>query len=188
MTWTQLHHFWTWHLMAVSVQLHVHATLFRGKETPVSIGWNAVRVPQSVWEMWRREKSLSPAGNRTPAVQRVSIPTELSRLLFRMRSLLLSVILAKGQVTKLAMNFQKQVRSYFFNYRPKGYTALTDMESWTWMVKRSRRTWLYKSAPGHTSILNLATRHYITSSQLKTDQLSHNLIIITRYLCTLWCK
>jgi hypothetical protein len=36
--------------------------------------------PRAGWTLWRREKSLVPEGNRTQAVQRVAIPTELSRL------------------------------------------------------------------------------------------------------------
>jgi hypothetical protein len=37
-------------------------------------------APEPVWTLWRREKSLDPAGNRTPAVQPVIISTELSRI------------------------------------------------------------------------------------------------------------
>jgi hypothetical protein len=31
--------------------------------------------------VWSREKYFAPAGNRTPAVEPVAIPTELSRLI-----------------------------------------------------------------------------------------------------------
>jgi hypothetical protein len=37
-------------------------------------------APEPVWMLWRREKSLDCAGNRTPVVQPVSIPTELSQI------------------------------------------------------------------------------------------------------------
>jgi hypothetical protein len=42
------------------------------KELPVPIGLEAVWAPETVWELWRREKSLAPGGNLTMAVQPVA--------------------------------------------------------------------------------------------------------------------
>jgi hypothetical protein len=56
----------------VSGQLHAVAALSPRERAPGTywiIGW-----------VGPREKSLAPAGNRTPAVHPVAIPTELSRL------------------------------------------------------------------------------------------------------------
>jgi hypothetical protein len=39
-----------------------------------------VWAPETVWTLWNREKSFSPPGNRTPAVQSTAIPSEISRL------------------------------------------------------------------------------------------------------------
>jgi hypothetical protein len=41
-------------------------------------GWVGPYTP--VWTLWRREKSLSPFGNRNPAAQPVTIPAELCRI------------------------------------------------------------------------------------------------------------
>jgi hypothetical protein len=52
-------------------QLHTWVTLIPGKEAAVPIGevwWS----PEPVWTLWRKEKSLALAGNKTPAVQPVA--------------------------------------------------------------------------------------------------------------------
>jgi hypothetical protein len=50
-----------------------------GKELPNTVGQEAGWVPDQVWTLWSKEKSLGPAGKQTPAVQpvTVSILTEL---------------------------------------------------------------------------------------------------------------
>jgi hypothetical protein len=58
--------------MEVSGQLHTPAALLLGKEHPVPIGYEAGCAPEPVWTLWSREKSLAPAGNRTPAFQPVA--------------------------------------------------------------------------------------------------------------------
>jgi hypothetical protein len=45
--------------MEVSGQFHARAAL-----PPVPIGQDAGWAPEPVWTLWRREKSLAPAGNR----------------------------------------------------------------------------------------------------------------------------
>jgi hypothetical protein len=35
-----------------------------GNETPAHIGQEAGWAPEPVWKLWKREKSLAPAGNR----------------------------------------------------------------------------------------------------------------------------
>jgi hypothetical protein len=59
--------------MEVNGQYHVSAAKIPGIEPPVPIG-------EPVCTLWRREKSLAAIGNRTPAVQPIAIPTELSRI------------------------------------------------------------------------------------------------------------
>jgi hypothetical protein len=51
----------------------------RGKSPryPLGLSWGL----EPIWTLWSRDKYLAPAGNRTPTVQPVAIPTELSRLL-----------------------------------------------------------------------------------------------------------
>jgi hypothetical protein len=63
--------------MDVSGQFHAPAALLprNGLLYALDKGWLGTRAGLA---LWRREKSLIPAGNRTPAV-----PTELSQLLFR---------------------------------------------------------------------------------------------------------
>jgi hypothetical protein len=53
----------------------------------VPIGWEAGWDPEPVWTLWRKEKSLPPAGNQTPAVQLVAIPTKLNRFQFNLTTL-----------------------------------------------------------------------------------------------------
>jgi hypothetical protein len=65
--------------MEVSCQIHAPAALLPGKKPPLLILWKA-GLPQSASERYGEEKNLAPAGKRTPALQPVAIPTELSRL------------------------------------------------------------------------------------------------------------
>jgi hypothetical protein len=51
----------------VSDQLQATAALPPMKEPRVPIVLEAVWVPQLVWTLWSREKSLAPAGSQTPA-------------------------------------------------------------------------------------------------------------------------
>jgi hypothetical protein len=46
----------------------------------VPIGQEAGWAPEPVWTLWRGEKCLASAENRTPAIQPVAMPTELSPL------------------------------------------------------------------------------------------------------------
>jgi hypothetical protein len=57
--------------MEESGQLHNPAALPSRKEPPVSIGEEAGCAPESVWTLWRREKSFT-TGNRTRTVQPVA--------------------------------------------------------------------------------------------------------------------
>jgi hypothetical protein len=58
--------------MEVSNQIHAPATLAPGKEPSVPIGkWDGW-TPGPVLTLWRREKSLRPAGNGTQPVQLVA--------------------------------------------------------------------------------------------------------------------
>jgi hypothetical protein len=75
--------------MEVSGQLHAPATLLSWKEPVVSIVQEAGWGLESVWTLWRKERSLGPTGNRTPAVP-VAIPIELSRLVAFMYKMVLS--------------------------------------------------------------------------------------------------
>jgi hypothetical protein len=50
-----------------------------GRFTPKGRATGAVWAPEPVWTLWSREKCLTFTGNRTPAVQLVAVPTELSR-------------------------------------------------------------------------------------------------------------
>jgi hypothetical protein len=61
--------------MEMSGQLDAPAALLRGKRAPRTnwIGWVG---PRSGLDYMEYRKSLGPAGNRTPAVQPVAIPTE----------------------------------------------------------------------------------------------------------------
>jgi hypothetical protein len=69
--------------MEVSGQLYVPAALPPKKEHLLSIGQEAGWAPEPVWTLWRRDKSLAPAGNRTPAVlpKHIAIPIKLFLLL-----------------------------------------------------------------------------------------------------------
>jgi hypothetical protein len=63
--------------MGVSSQFHAPIALSRGKQLPVPIG-EAGWAPEPVWTLWRKEKSLTPLGNQTVAVQPAAIPNSLS--------------------------------------------------------------------------------------------------------------
>jgi hypothetical protein len=65
-----------------SGQIHILAALHPNKELPVPTKFEDGWAPELVWALWRKEKSLALAGNRTPAVQ-PAIPTELSWLLVK---------------------------------------------------------------------------------------------------------
>jgi hypothetical protein len=58
--------------MEMICQLHAPAALLSGKEHTVPIVWEAGWVPELVWTLWSREKSLALVGNRNPAVQPVA--------------------------------------------------------------------------------------------------------------------
>jgi hypothetical protein len=58
--------------MEASGQLHAPAALPSGKEPPVPMEQEAGWAPEPAWTLWSKEKCLSPAGNRTPAVQPVA--------------------------------------------------------------------------------------------------------------------
>jgi hypothetical protein len=55
--------------MKVSGQLPALVTLSLGIYPTVSIGRGADWTPEPVWTLWRTEKSLALAGDRTPIVQ-----------------------------------------------------------------------------------------------------------------------
>jgi hypothetical protein len=55
--------------MEVCGQLLAPAALPPGKEPPVPIRYEAGWAAQPVLTLWRKDKSLAKAGNRTPAVQ-----------------------------------------------------------------------------------------------------------------------
>jgi hypothetical protein len=54
--------------------------------TLVHIGQEVGWAPESVRTLWSREKSLVPAVNKTPAVQSVAKPTELSYVHINIKS------------------------------------------------------------------------------------------------------
>jgi hypothetical protein len=57
--------------MMVNGQLHAPAALSPGEDPPVPIGQEAGLAPEPFWTLWRREKFLDPAGERTSAFQPV---------------------------------------------------------------------------------------------------------------------
>jgi hypothetical protein len=57
--------------MKVSGQIHAPAALTPGKEPAVLTGWEVGWDPEPVRTLWRKGKSLAPAGNGTPAVNTV---------------------------------------------------------------------------------------------------------------------
>jgi hypothetical protein len=50
--------------MEVSCQFHTPAASNHGKEPTVPIGHEVGWVPEPVWALWNREKSLDPTGTR----------------------------------------------------------------------------------------------------------------------------
>jgi hypothetical protein len=56
------------------------AHIIPGKETPLSNAYEPGWAPDPVSTLWSRGSSVSCSGNRTPALQPLGIPTELSRL------------------------------------------------------------------------------------------------------------
>jgi hypothetical protein len=63
----------------VNGQFYALTNLPLGKELVVCIGYEAGWMPELVWMLWSRKKSLAPTENRTPAFQFISIPTEIIR-------------------------------------------------------------------------------------------------------------
>jgi hypothetical protein len=62
--------------MELSDQLDAPATLSPGKGSPVLVGLEARWVPEPVWTLWSKEKSLVPAENRTPFFQSIACHTD----------------------------------------------------------------------------------------------------------------
>jgi hypothetical protein len=56
----------------MSGQLHAPAALTPAEGALVRTAEEVGCASQPVWTLWRREKSLNPAGNRTPAVQPIA--------------------------------------------------------------------------------------------------------------------
>jgi hypothetical protein len=61
--------------MEVSGQLRASVALPQGKEPSVTVGWEAGWAPEPVWTLWSTEESLTPAGNRTLAVEQAWFST-----------------------------------------------------------------------------------------------------------------
>jgi hypothetical protein len=68
--------------MEVSDRLHAPAALPPGKHHAVTRGYEAGWAPELFWELWKGEKSLASAWNRTPSLLTILIPTRLSRKLY----------------------------------------------------------------------------------------------------------
>jgi hypothetical protein len=56
----------------VNCHLHAPAALPPVKELSAPIAYEAGRAPELVWTLWRREKYLAPAGNRTPDADNIA--------------------------------------------------------------------------------------------------------------------
>jgi hypothetical protein len=65
--------------MEMSGEHHAPTALPPKKELSVPFGWETSRAPESIWTLWRREKSCI-AGNRTQHVA-VPIPDNYTKLL-----------------------------------------------------------------------------------------------------------
>jgi hypothetical protein len=51
--------------MKVTGQLHALVTLPLSKESLVPIEWETQWAPETVWTLWKREKSLAPASSQS---------------------------------------------------------------------------------------------------------------------------
>jgi hypothetical protein len=90
--------------MKVSGPPHTPAALPLRKGPPVPIGDDTGWTPESVWTLWSREKSLAPARNQTPAIQPVTIPTELIPLISSHHSV--------GQLLQLHNSFSNFIQCF----------------------------------------------------------------------------
>jgi hypothetical protein len=68
--------------MEMNGQLHVPAALPPGKQSLVPNVYEIWWASEPVWMLWRREKVIAPAGNRTPTIQPVG-SFSLYRLRYR---------------------------------------------------------------------------------------------------------
>jgi hypothetical protein len=74
--------------MEVSGQLHAPAALHLGRELPFPVVEETWWAPEPVWTLWSREKFLPAIEPRSSSPYPVALPTELSRLLYHLKSLL----------------------------------------------------------------------------------------------------
>jgi hypothetical protein len=59
--------------MEMNDQLHAPGRFTLGEEQPIPIGQEASWAPEPVWTLWRRQKSVTPTGNKTELLHRLSM-------------------------------------------------------------------------------------------------------------------
>jgi hypothetical protein len=69
-------------ILKILNRIHARSALTSAKKSPEFFVWEVRVAPEPVWMLWRRYKTLVPAGNRnrSSVVQPVVISTELVEL------------------------------------------------------------------------------------------------------------
>jgi hypothetical protein len=123
---------------------------------------------EAVWTLWRGEKSLSSAGNRTPAVQPIAIPSELFRLVYLPKLSYFNIVSLWTQCTQ-------SLFSFFLEYASLRYIMNSELKA---IGLYASENFFYEGLVlDHRKKISIGPIHIyrsrLTGSQLKRNNIKH---------------